>query len=159
MTGADCLWLGSRAWIPFHSSIRVYLAESALYPVLVTSDIQSETCNYLNYCGRADIKVSSSTRNRYLSPSLFPVLPTQYKQNTKIIIYRPPHPPHPGRTLVGWPAQTGSHTRRMFSCSHLGLIATPRSDPFSTWRDRTSCRRTSATRNRILLPQGCRTWW
>ena len=43
-------------------------------------------------CGRADLKLSSGTSKHYLSPpSLFPVLRTQCKQNTKIIIHCPPH--------------------------------------------------------------------
>ena len=92
------------------------------------------------FFGRADLKSSSSTRKRYLSsPSLFPVLPIQYKQNTKIIIYRPPHPPHPGRPLGGWPTEPGEPDALhpgcgewLFSFSHLGLVATPRTDPFST---------------------------
>jgi len=41
-------------------------------------------------CGRADLKVSSNKSKHCLSsPYLFPVLSTQCKQNTKIIIYRP----------------------------------------------------------------------
>jgi len=42
-------------------------------------------------CGKTDLKDCSNTSKHYLSsPSLFPVLPIQYKQNTKIIIYRAP---------------------------------------------------------------------
>ena len=43
-------------------------------------------------CERADLKVSSCKSKHYLpSPYLFPVVPTQFNQNTEIIIYRPPH--------------------------------------------------------------------
>ena len=56
---------------------------------LSSYDVQK--CSFiLDMCERGS-KDSSNTIRRYLaSPSLFPVLPTQYKQNRKIIIYRPP---------------------------------------------------------------------
>ena len=95
----------------------------------------------VSVCGRADLKGSSNTRKLYLSFTIFfPVLPNPIQQNKEIIVHRTPHPPHPGQPLEGWPAEPGELDalrpgcgKWLFSFSHLGLVATPRSDLSSTY--------------------------